>query len=326
VQEYYKRFIAMGDVNKTLGTNIHDDHGFVEVIAKENGEDTATLTEEQKTDYMEQGCDRMMAINMLMGANREHFGSTIEDFKHVYLMDRKNRYPKSIHECHTLLKGWRKSTSKQHPTRVVVSFNTVGDEDEDGAALVNNARKGKYGGPPCIRLGRDNHSMEKCIAKRHEDGTMLHTEGGWSEAEEADVSRTSNDACCHKVHEIIFLQPTNDPSLTGPTLSSNRLIPAIWILIDSQSTIDIFSNGELLTQVRQINTTMHIRCNAGVKSTNLRGYLSGYGWVWYFPDGIVNILSLSRVKEKYCVTFNSASNNSFHVPKPGKILKFRGAT
>jgi hypothetical protein len=38
---------------------------------------------------------------------------------------------------------------------------------------------------------------------------------------------------------------------------------------------------------------MNIRCNAGMKSTNMMGYLSGYGWVWYFPDGIANILSLS---------------------------------
>jgi hypothetical protein len=33
VQEYYERFIAMRDVNETLGNNIHDDLGFVDVIA-----------------------------------------------------------------------------------------------------------------------------------------------------------------------------------------------------------------------------------------------------------------------------------------------------
>ena len=31
VQEYYERFIAMRDVNETLGNNMHDDLGFVEV-------------------------------------------------------------------------------------------------------------------------------------------------------------------------------------------------------------------------------------------------------------------------------------------------------
>ena len=103
-------------------------------------------------------------------------------------------------------------------------------------------------------------------------------------------------------HELMFVHSNMENSLMDPKLSSKRAIPSTWILIDSQSTIDVFCNGELLTQIHKINTTMHIRCNAGEKSTNMRGHLSGYGWVWYFPDGIANILSLSRVKEKYRVT------------------------
>ena len=71
---------------------------------------------------------------------------------------------------------------------------------------------------------------------------------------------------------------------------------------------------------------MNIKCNAGVKCTNLRGHISRYGWVWFFPDGVANILSMSRVKEKFRVTYDSATDNSFHVHKEGKILKFKEAT
>ena len=60
-------------------------------------------------------------------------------------------------------------------------------------------------------------------------------------------------------------------------------------------------------------TTLHIRCNAGVKTTNMRGNLSGYGPVWYFPNGIANILSLSHVKEKFRVTYDIALDNTFYV-------------
>jgi hypothetical protein len=38
---------------------------------------------------------------------------------------------------------------------------------------------------------------------------------------------------------------------------------------------------------------MDIYCNAGVTSTNLIVDLAGYGPVWYHPNGIANILSLS---------------------------------
>ena len=63
----------------------------------------------------------------------------------------------------------------------------------------------------------------------------------------------------------------------------------------------------------------------GVKTTNMRGNLSGYGPVWYFPNGIANILSLSHVKEKIRVTYESALDNTFYVHKPEKIIQFREA-
>ena len=59
-------------------------------------------------------------------------------------MDHKNRYPKTLHDAYTLLKGWKKnSTVKQHPMKLGVSFNTVGDGDKEETALVNQGAKYK---------------------------------------------------------------------------------------------------------------------------------------------------------------------------------------
>lgn len=94
-----------------------------------------------------------------------------------------------------------------------------------------------------------------------------------------------------------------------------EIYPRDWILLDSQSTIDIFSNPDLLRNIHPIKITLHINCNAGGKTTNLGGYVTGYGWVWYYSDGIANILSLSHVKEMFRVTFDSAVDNCFYVHK-----------
>jgi hypothetical protein len=57
---------------------------------------------------------------------------------------------------------------------------------------------------------------------------------------------------------------------------------------------------------------MKIHCNAGVASTDQVGDLDGYGTVWYHPNGIANILSLSRVREHgYRVTYDSEDGNRF---------------
>ena len=57
----------------------------------------------------------------------------------------------------------------------------------------------------------------------------------------------------------------------------------------------------------------------------MRGNLSGYGPVWYFPNGVSNILSLIHVKEKFRVTYDSALDNTLYVHKPEKIIQFREA-
>jgi hypothetical protein len=88
-----------------------------------------------------------------------------------------------------------------------------------------------------------------------------------------------------------------------------------WILLDNQSTVDAFTNKELLTNTREVSTTMNIRCNAGVSKTNLQGD-SDYGTVWYNPHGIANILSLTRVQEKHRVTYEFEGSGKFVVHKP----------
>ena len=99
-------------------------------------------------------------------------------------------------------------------------------------------------------------------------------------------------------------------------------IPKSWILLDSQSTVDMFQNKSLLRNIRDGGATMDIHCTAGVTTTKLVGDLPGYGEVWYHPDGIANILSLARVKEKgYNVTYDSAKGNHFRVITPGGAVR-----
>ena len=72
-------------------------------------------------------------------------------------------------------------------------------------------------------------------------------------------------------------------------------IPSTWILLDSQSTVDIFNNPELLQNVCTVDQKMKIQCNAGSRITNMMGDLPGYGPVWYNWKAIDNVLSLYNV-------------------------------
>jgi hypothetical protein len=101
-------------------------------------------------------------------------------------------------------------------------------------------------------------------------------------------------------------------------------VPKTWVLLDNQSTVDVFHNAALLKNIRSSTQYMDIHCNAGVTSTNLVGDFPGYGTVWYHPQGIANILSMSRVKAQgYHITYDSNKGNEFCVHKPdGTIRNF----
>jgi len=92
-------------------------------------------------------------------------------------------------------------------------------------------------------------------------------------------------------------------------------ISSSWILLDSQSTVDVFSNPKLLSNICDAKRSLTLYCNAGKAIITKKGDLEGYGTVWYHPDGIANILSLHNVQKKYKVMYYSDKGNGFVVHK-----------
>eukprot|EP00957_Ditylum_brightwellii_P142929 10890079-Ditylum_brightwellii.AAC.1 len=88
-----------------------------------------------------------------------------------------------------------------------------------------------------------------------------------------------------------------------------------WILLDSQSTINVFCNADLLLNIRRSRYALDIYSTAGKSTTDLIGNLPSFGTVWLYPDGIANILSLAKVAEKLPVTFDSSDGQGFVVHK-----------
>ena len=94
--------------------------------------------------------------------------------------------------------------------------------------------------------------------------------------------------------------------------------------MDNQSIVDVFSNRKFLKKITQIPMSLKIVSTGGVSKTNWIGFLSGYGWVWFHEKGIANILSLSRVKSKFRISYDSSADNMFHVYlSDGRVRSYR---
>lgn len=187
----------------------------------------------------------------------------------------------------------------------------------------------------CQRYGRTTHSTEDCYTKSHEDGhalppvgkTLVTTDNSAAKTDSAQpptnaegklcvttgtASPAPNDAEWDWYESGGFQFAQTNVSLT----TYEDKLPSSWILLDNQSTVHVFNNRRMFCKLCTVKTTMTIRCNAGTKTTNQQGLLPGFGWVWYLPEGIANIFSLSKIAAKYRVTFDSSASPCFIVHKP----------
>ena len=98
-------------------------------------------------------------------------------------------------------------------------------------------------------------------------------------------------------------------------------IPRSWVLLDSQSTADVYSNPNLLKDIRKVPGSLTIYTQTGTDVTRMKGTVPGYGEVWYHQKGIANILSLAKVAKTRVVKYNSQEGNRFEVTKNDGTLK-----
>ena len=148
-----------------------------------------------------------------MNADRDKYGILIETYDRNYLGGNIN-YPKNPQDAYNLLKGWDKNkTFQRNLIKVGNSFNTNGEE-EDGDTMLNDGGK-----PKCTRCGCDNHTVDRCVARRSADGTVLHMMGINEEVDyEVCVPPDEPNSHCGKfetfdyycgnaLEELMFFQP-----------------------------------------------------------------------------------------------------------------------
>jgi hypothetical protein len=77
------------------------------------------------------------------------------------------------------------------------------------------------------------------------------------------------------------------------------------ITLDNGSTLSLFSNPDLVQDIRTSSKTLSLAANAGVKQSNRKANVPGFGKFYYDEDAIANIFGFSDLKKKHRITYDS---------------------
>jgi len=78
------------------------------------------------------------------------------------------------------------------------------------------------------------------------------------------------------------------------------------ILLDNQSTLDLFCNEKMVESVQKSAKSMTLSSNGGKMKINKQATISGYqNRVWFSGRAITNIIVLSNIVKQYRVTYDS---------------------
>ena len=97
-----------------------------------------------------------------------------------------------------------------------------------------------------------------------------------------------------------------------------------WILLDSESTVDLFCNECLVTDIKDnSHDPLVLSTNAGSTTIDQVANVPKYGKVHFDKNAMTNIFSLALMEDKHRVTYDSAVESAFIVHTPSGKIKFK---
>ena len=262
-----------------------------------HGDDYNELEENQKTAYKKKARDQFLATSFLLGGNRSKYSQLVADLQNSYVPG-VDQYSKDVEEAYDMM----------------LSYSYVaGNSTQPGSKEVKDL----------YTTGIYFYQETSCNESTHE---VMKTFPGVN----GNIFKDILCYACNKTGHYANDRPDQVTQENKNNKNENRVgfsftqynlslsqvkgqLKSTWVLLDTQSSCDIFSNQHLLhdiTHVQGSSLKLHSNGN-GFIETNMMGSIRGYSKVWYHPQSVANILSFSNIRKQFNVHINTGTNDQF---------------
>jgi hypothetical protein len=170
------------------------------------------------------------------------------------------------------------------------------DDDRSTASAASSVKKVK----------KDLKSIKKAF-------TTVNTQLAQLKEADSDISESEGEEASHfQVDQALQFAQLNkkfEPriaKLFKQAGSSIKLELKELILLYSQSTMDLFCNSVLVSNISKSRSNMQLKSNGGTMVVTRKAMMEGYNkTVWFSTRAITNIIALFNLIDQYRVTYDS---------------------
>jgi len=330
---YHREFLAHVETIETYGGvgAIGVVPAFLSMKIKEMADagtikDANAPTDNEKRDAIQAVRDEYLAALMLSGSNREKFSDLRNDLKNQYGYG-EDRYPKTIDQTLSLLNRWLpSSTTRTSRTNATAQVNAgAGATPNQGNEALVFVQDGKPKPTSPNKTSNDDTSSKSSSSSNSKRITNLRCKACGQLGHMSAVC--PNKKPPDQIHAMTEIDDASIASDEESTVilaqqDDHKPVNPNYVLIDSQSTVHLFSNPSHVQNIRQAEKPINVHCNKGTVSSNTVGDFSD-NEVYLHTSGIANVLSLHKLGKKYHITYDSQDRGGvFKVHTPKGVVEF----